>query len=200
MDQRLAREDAPRFFGRDRPVVHDAGSPPAPGRASSTRSRATTSSRASSQSGSRYSRFSRCARRRLDPHGLDLGDAAREHARRLDDVRGHDPARLAPPQRRARKNMKADAARAEIVALLAAHADHRAKARQQRAMHPGVARRPALAPQADLGRAVRDLRVDVLPFATGAGATAPAPCTSGAARAADLRAPAGRRATASPAR
>ncbi len=60
--------------------------------------------------------------------------------------------------------MEMHAPSAEIHALLAARTHHGAKAREQRTVHARVARRLPLRHHTQVGRAIRDLGVDIVPF------------------------------------
>ncbi|CAJ3337226.1 Uncharacterised protein [Burkholderia pseudomallei] len=102
----------------------------------------------------------------LDPFGLDLRDAARIEAARLDELGRHHPAPRLLHERGARPQMELDAARAEVVRLvLGLEADVAEQARQQRQMDLLERRIGFVQPPAVLAHDGQELRVDIAPFA-----------------------------------
>jgi hypothetical protein len=74
--------------------------------------------------------------------GVDRRHAAREEPRRLGEFRRHHPLRLLLPQGRAREDVEADTACAEILAaLLALHPDVAEQSREQPARGAGAEQR-----------------------------------------------------------
>ena len=71
----------------------------------------------------------------LHPVALDACQGATETARRLDDLRRHDPVRGSPRKRGAREDGEAATACRAVVAVLGSETDLRDEAREHRAMH-----------------------------------------------------------------
>ena len=117
-------------------------------------------------------------RDRFNPLWLDRAGAACEEARRLGQLGGEHPFRRFSRDARARMQMKTNTARAIVTPVLGLCSDVRQQSREQRLMNGGVAarvngRRQARVPLPPcLGQLVRDLLVDVAPFASPGRSTA----------------------------
>src|SRR6266581_5272059 len=102
---------------------------------------------------------------RLQPLGLDGGDAARVQPRRLGQLRRHHPASGLPSHTGAGMNPEPDAAGAQIISVLGLRADVAEQAREQRPMNLLIGGgRPGNAP-AQLDDQLLQLPVDIAPLA-----------------------------------